>query len=335
MSISIDALRFDKAMAFARLRGKRFNSRGYGFRIGDFTCKGVVIPLGSGSDPDKDNAYFGRVALINDEFWCAYGGQNGANYRVCLAHSKDGYAPFMKEGSTGLVGQVVSSIFKLAGKYYLFFRGTETFPRIHLGVKAGSMPGTWTDKGDIGGSLAADKTLDPDDVILLGNGFGILLYDYSYGLGYQRFQRLAFFHINPADDTIMVKDYGRNPLDHLNSAVQTAYNWTLFCGGICPIGELGWLLIITSDKKDGGSRGFSIWYSTSYLFEEDAVACLTLADKRNPVIVPVVGEWTEPYIDVCHPIFVENKLFIYGTGGSALAGGYQIGLWEAPIEFEE
>ena len=72
---------------------------GTGFRIGlavsedgvHFVKHGVVIPLGGSGDFDDAHAYTPAVAVRDGRTWLYYSGSDGANDRVGLAVSEDGF----------------------------------------------------------------------------------------------------------------------------------------------------------------------------------------------------------------------------------------------------
>jgi len=55
-----------------------------------FVKKGVVLPLGSANDFDDVHTYAPSVLYHNGKFYLYYVGNDGSNYRVGLAISKDG-----------------------------------------------------------------------------------------------------------------------------------------------------------------------------------------------------------------------------------------------------
>ena len=56
----------------------------------NFIKKGVVLPLGAAGEADDVYAYAPAVIYKDGFFYLFYGGYDGANYRICLALSKDG-----------------------------------------------------------------------------------------------------------------------------------------------------------------------------------------------------------------------------------------------------
>lgn len=59
--------------------------------------KGVVIPLGASGESDDANSVSSGLLHKDGYFWCYYSGYDGANWRICLAISKDGIS-FVKKG---------------------------------------------------------------------------------------------------------------------------------------------------------------------------------------------------------------------------------------------
>ncbi len=56
----------------------------------NFTKKGVVLPLGASGESDDIHTYTPAILYKDGFFWLYYTGDDGSNYRVCLALSKDG-----------------------------------------------------------------------------------------------------------------------------------------------------------------------------------------------------------------------------------------------------
>ena len=56
----------------------------------NFIKKGVVLPLGAAGEADDVHAIGPSVIYKDGFFYLFYAGHDGANYRICLALSKDG-----------------------------------------------------------------------------------------------------------------------------------------------------------------------------------------------------------------------------------------------------
>jgi len=97
----------------------------------NFIKKGVVLPLGAAGEADDIHTYQPAVIYKDGFFYLFYGGFDGANYRICLALSKDG-VNFIKKGVVlplGAAGEAddvhamsLAVIYK-DGFFYLFYSG--------------------------------------------------------------------------------------------------------------------------------------------------------------------------------------------------------------------
>ena len=56
-----------------------------------FVKHGVVIPLGASGDFDDDRAYLPAVLERDGRIWLYYTGYHGADFRIGLAVSEDGF----------------------------------------------------------------------------------------------------------------------------------------------------------------------------------------------------------------------------------------------------
>ena len=105
--------------------------------------KGVVLPLGAAGESDNVRLYTPAVIYKDGFFYLFYSGYNGANYRICLALSKNG-VNFIKKGVVlplGAAGEAdnvhayTPSVIYKDGFFYLFYAGHDgTNSRICLAL---------------------------------------------------------------------------------------------------------------------------------------------------------------------------------------------------------
>jgi predicted GH43/DUF377 family glycosyl hydrolase len=126
-----------------------------------FTKKGTVLPLGSGSDPDKTGIYGGHILYDNGLWRFYYSGYFAPTLRVCLAMSTDGLT-WTKKGTVidlGSGGDPDTShaafphVIKTVDGFRCYYGGYDGSNwRICLAVSTDGL--TWTKKGvviDLGG----------------------------------------------------------------------------------------------------------------------------------------------------------------------------------------
>ena len=161
----------------------------------NFVKKGVVVPLGAAGESD-DYYTFGSSVLYKDGFfWHFYIGHDGANFRICLALSKDG-VNFVKKGVVVPLGAAGESddlhtanpsvIFK-DGYFWLYYVGyDDVSSRVCLALSKDGL--NFIKKGvvvPLGAAGESDDLYGEGPSVLYKDGFFWLYYEANDGTNWR------------------------------------------------------------------------------------------------------------------------------------------------------